>query len=235
MKLNSYYLHAIDCQNGNPFDGNHSIEVLKEILDSGELKSKRLRGITDTSFGGWNGIDYISLCDYRRRNNRPYGNNQFLRGYTAYNAYIKTSLSFILTKNKISAIKPQLVEPIIFDWDSHYIMYELGNSTNGRYSDLPDEVQVKDRIPFDRIKGMTIPIEYMVTEHIPEIKFKNYKYIPSYNSRELIEYLNRLKELLNQYKLSSDLYDLETQLLLDSDDTITELVNDVLARKKELK
>ena len=150
----------------------------------------------------------------------------------AYNAYIKTSLSFILTKNKISAIKPQLVEPIIFDWDSHYIMYELGNSTNGRYSDLPDEVQVKDRIPFDRIKGMTIPIEYMVTEHIPEIKFKNYKYIPSYNSKELIEYLNRLKELLNQYKLSSDLYDLETQLLLDSEDTITELVNDVLVRKK---
>ena len=33
MKLNSYYLHAIDCQNGNPFDGIHSIEVLKEILN----------------------------------------------------------------------------------------------------------------------------------------------------------------------------------------------------------
>ena len=83
--------------------------------------------------------------------------------------------------------------------------------------------------------ALIFPFNFKKTEHIPEIKFKNYKYIPSYNSKELIEYLNRLKELLNQYKLSSDLYDLETQLLLDSDDTITELVNDVLARKKELK
>ena len=96
MKLNSYYLHAIDCQNGNPFDGIHSIEVLKEILNSGELKSKRLRGITDKSSGGWNGLDYISLCDYRRRNNRPYGNDQFLKGYNAYETYIKESLSLIL-------------------------------------------------------------------------------------------------------------------------------------------
>ena len=231
MKLNSYYLHAIDCQNGNPFNGNHSLEVLKEILDSGELKSKSLRGITDKSYGGWNGLDYISLCDYRRRNNRPYGNDQFLKGYNAYETYIKQSLSFILTKNKICAIKPKLVEPIIFDWDSHYIMYELGNSTEGRYSDLPDEVHVKERISFDRIKGMTIPIDYMVTEHIPTFKPKNYKYIPPYDAGELIEYLNKVKDLLNQYKLSSDLYDLESQKLLDSEDTVTELVEKVLIRK----
>ena len=231
MKLNSYYLHAIDCQNGEPFDGNHSIDVLKEILASGELKSKRLRGITDKSYGGWNGLDYISLCDYRRRNNRPYGNDQFYKGYNAYETYIKTSLSFILTKSKICAIKPQLVAPIIFDWDSHYIMYELGNSTKGRFSDLPDEVQVKDSISFDRIKGMTIPIEYMVTEHIPEFKSKNYKYIPPYNAKELIEYLNRIKDLLNKYKLFIDLYDLETQILLNSEDTVAELVDDVLTKK----
>ena len=235
MKLDSYYLHAIDCQNSNPFDGNHSMDVLKEILDSGELKSKRLRGITDKSYGGWNGLDYISLCDYRRRNNRPYDNDPFLKGYNAYETYIKQSLSFIVTKNKIRAIKPQLVEPIIFDWDSHYIMYELGNSTEGRYSDLPDEVHVKDRISFDRIKGMTIPIEYMVTEHIPEFKSKNYKYIPPYNAKELIEYLNSIKDLLNKYKIPTDLYDLKTQELLSSEDIVMELVDNVLTRKKVLK
>ena len=58
---------------------------------------------------------------------------------TSYEIYIKKSLSFILKKNKICAIKPKLVEPIIFDWDSHYIMYELGNSKFGRFSDLLDE------------------------------------------------------------------------------------------------
>ena len=235
MKLNSYYLHAIDCQNDNPFDGNHSIEVLKEILDSGELKSKRLRGITDKSYGGWNGLDYISLCDFRRRNNKPYDNDQFLIGYNSYETYIKQSLSFLLKKNGINAIKPELVEPIIFDWESHYTMYKLGNSTEGRYSDLPDEVQVKDRISFDRIKGMTVPIEYMVTEHIPKIKPVNYKYIRPYNTKELIEYLNRVKDLLNQYELSSELYDVETQKLLDNEDTIAELVDSALTRKKVLK
>ena len=235
MKLKSYYLHAIDCQNGNPFDGNHSIEVLKKILDSGELKSKRLRGITDNSYGGWNGLDYISLCDYRRINNRTYDNNPYLKGYTAYETYIKKSLSFILTKSKICTIKPQLVEPIIFDWDSHYIMYNLGNSTEGRYSDLPDEVQVKDRISLDRIKGMTIPIEYMITEHIPEFKTKDYIYIPPYNTKELIEYLNRIKNILIQYKLSANLYDLETQILLDSEDTIVKVIDSVLVRNKILK
>ena len=232
MKLNSYYLHAIDNQNGNPFNGERSIERLKEILSSGELKSKRLRGITDTSHGGWNGLDYISLCDYRRRNNKPYNNDQYLRGYTAYSTYIRESLSFLIKKNKINAIKPELVAPIIFDWDSHFIMYELGNSNEGRYSDLLDEVQVKDRIPFDRIKGMTIPIEYMVTEHDPLFKTKKFKYFPPYNTKELIEYLKRVQDLLNQYKVSSDLYDLETQVLLDSEDTIGELVEGVLAGKK---
>ena len=230
MKLNSYYLHAIDCQNGNPFDGIHSIEVLKEILNSGELKSKRLRGITDKSSGGWNGLDYISLCDYRRRNNRPYGNDQFLKGYNAYETYIKESLSFILTKNKICTIKPRLVEPIIFDWDSHYIMYELGNSTEGRYSDLPDEVQVKDRISFDRIKGMTIPIEYMVTEHIPEFKSKKYKYIPPYTIEELVEYLKQLKDILSAYSVSNELYDLETQELLNNEDDVARVVERVLIK-----
>ena len=235
MKLNSYYLHAFDCQNGNPFDGNHSIEVLKEILSSGELKSKRLRGINNDSYGGWNGLDYISLCDYRRINNKPYANDPYFKGYNAYETYIKQSLSFILTKNKISVVKPKLVEPIIFDWDSHYTMYELGNSTEGRYSDLPDEVQVKDRISLDRIKGMTIPIEYMITEHIPEFKTKDYIYIPPYNTKELIEYLNRIKNILIQYKLSANLYDLETQILLDSEDTIVKVIDSVLVRNKILK
>ena len=233
MKLNSYYLHAIDCQNGNPFDGIHSIEVLKVILNSGELKSKRLRGITDKSYGGWNGLDYISLCDYRRRNNRPYGNDQFFKGYNAYETYIKKSLSFILTKNKICTIKPRLVEPIIFDWDSHYIMYELGNSTEGRYSDLPDEVQVKDRISFDRIKGMTIPIEYMVTEHIPEFKSKKYKYIPPYTIEELVEYLKQLKDVLSAYSVSNELYDLETQELLNNEDDVARVVERVLIKQKK--
>ena len=232
MKLDSYYLHAIDSQNGNPFNGEHSLEVLEEILTSGELKSKRERGITDDSYGGWNGLDYISLCDYRRRNNKPYENDKFLIGYNAFETYIKQSLSFILTKNKITAIKPQLVAPIIFDWDSHYTMYKLGNSTKGRFSDLPDEVHVKDRISFGRIKGMTIPVEYMITEHIPEYKFKDYKYIPPYTLEELINYLKTLKDILNNFNISNKLYDLESQTLLNTEDDVIKVVDNIVSKSK---
>ncbi len=227
MKLSSYYLHAIDCQNDNLFDGDRSLNTLKTILDSGELKSKRLRGITDKSYGGWNGLDYISLCDYRRKDNRPYDNDKFLKGYTSYEIYIKKSLSFILKKNKICAIKPKLVEPIIFDWDSHYIMYELGNSKFGRFSDLLDEVQVKDRISFDRIKGMTVPIEFMITEYKPFLKSDNDKIMSPYTIDELIKYLNEIKKMLKFYKISNELYDLETQTLLNNDDDIIEVVNGI--------
>ena len=234
MKLNSYYLHAIDCQNGLPFDGKHSLKVLKEILSSGELKSRRLRGITDESHSGWNGLDYISLCDYRRRNNQPFENDQNLKNYTAYETYIKESLSFILKKNKITAIKTELVEPIIFDWDSHYTMYRLGNSTEGRYSDLLDEVQVRDRIPFDRIIGMTIPVEYMISEHEPFFEPKGYKPIDPYTIEELIKYLKKLKELLKRYNVSNELYDLETQNLLDSEDAVVKTVEEINAKRKVL-
>ena len=231
MNLNSYYLHAIDCQNEKPFDGKHSLEVLREILVSGELKSKRLRGITDKTYGGWNGIDYISLCDYRRKNNKPYDNDKYLKDYTAYETYIKRSISFILKKNKIKAIKPQLVAPIIFDWNSHYMMYELGNSTEGRYSDLLDEVQVKDRISFDRVKGMTIPIEYMLSEHTPVFMTKDFKYIEPYTIPGIINFLKQVRELLKLYGVSSELYDLETQMQLKNDDDVVKVVEEIRRRK----
>ena len=32
MKLTSYYLHAIDNQNDNPFDGEHSLKILEKYL-----------------------------------------------------------------------------------------------------------------------------------------------------------------------------------------------------------
>lgn len=189
MELNDYYLHAIYNNADMSFDEERTLRVLKEILDSGAIKSRRLRGISDTSCGGWNGLDYISICDYCRRNARPYGNNKFLIGYTAYETYIKKSLSFILKKGNITTIKPTLVAPVIFDWDSKFRMCELGNSLSGRFSDLPDELQVKDMISIDRVKGMTVPIDYMISEHMPFYKTSDCKEVPPYSAEDVIQFL----------------------------------------------
>ena len=140
-----------------------------------------------------------------------------------------------MKKNKINVIKPQLVAPIIFDWDSHYTMYRLGNSTEGRFSDLPDEIQVKDRIPFNRIRGMAVPIEYMMTEHIPSFKIKNYKYIPPYTAKQVIDYLKILKKVLDDYCVQNELYDLETQILLNDDNDVFRVIDEINHKKNILK
>lgn len=222
MNLNSYYLYAFANQNSKPYDGDSTLKVLKEILESGKIKSRRLRGDTDTTKGGFNGIDYISLCDFRRRNNKPYENDPYLIGYNSYECFIKESPSFILKKNKIAAIKPILVEPVIFDYGSRARMCKLGNATYGRFSDLPDEVQVKNEISLDRCVGLTIPIEYMTNEHKEDIfSGKTNKEIYSrgpYTLEELIIYVKELKNLLEAYNISSKVYDLESQIELDSED-----------------
>lgn len=222
MNLNSYYLYAFANQNAKPYDGESTIKVLNEILKSGKIKSRRLRGNLDTSKSGFNGIDYISLCDFKRRNNRPYENDPYLKGYNSYECYIKQSPSFILKKNKIEAIKPTLVEPIIFDFDSIDRMRKLGNASYGRFSDLPDEVQVKNEISLDRCVGLTIPIEYMIREHKDKL-FSDKENEETYNKdpyslEELISYIKELKSLLEAYNLSSKVYDLASQIELDSED-----------------
>ncbi len=234
MNLNSYYLYAFANQNSKPYDGDSTIKVLKEILESGKIKSRRLRGDTDTTKGGFNGIDYISLCDFRRRNNKPYENDPYLKGYNSYECFIKESPSFILKKNKIAAIKPILVEPVIFDFSSRYRMCKLGNATYGRFSDLPDEVQVKNEISLDRCVGLTIPIEYMIKDHKEEWfcdKKNEGKYITHpYSLEELIAYVKELKKLLETYNVGSKVYDLESQIELDSEDT-TQKVYTITKRK----
>ena len=64
-------------------------KILKQIVRDGALLSRKERGIFTSQ--GFNGIDYISLCDYNKRCNHPFG----LDKYTAYYGYIRSSLSLI--------------------------------------------------------------------------------------------------------------------------------------------
>lgn len=214
MELNNFYLHAINCNDGKDFDEKSTLVKLEEILKSGYILSRRKRGDLDPNKGGWNGFDYISLCDYAKKDAAPYENNSFYKEYTAYDSYIMTSLSLIIDKRWVRAITPTLMPSIIFDWNSMQEMRYIGIHCKERYTDLPDEVQVKNQITLNRLEGITVPLSYMVNEKRKRV----------FSVEEIKYFLNKTKELLKRYEREVPIYDLETMTQLDSDKTLTMVI-----------
>ena len=204
MKLIDSYLHAIDCNNGDNFNFDKSLVVLEKILNSDQIFSRRNLGDVDITKGGWNGIDHISLCDYSRKDNPPYENRKFYKGYTAYEIYIASSLSLILNKKNIETIDPILMPPAVFDYESLEEMRYLGNHSTKRFSDMPDEVQVKNKISLDNLDGLTIPISYIIEKNDNDIN-------------SLKDYLYRVKDMLEKYNKKTNIYDLSTCIELNNE------------------
>ena len=94
------YMHAIRCHD-NSF--NEQVSVFEKILSSGELLSHRL--LKDNISYGYNGYDYISLCDYERKNYYPSDR----MNYNSFNAYVRYGLSLAFDKEKVEAIKPKII------------------------------------------------------------------------------------------------------------------------------
>lgn len=210
MELENYYLHAIACNDGKPFNDENALIKMEQILKSNNILSRRLQGDVDTSRGGWNGLDYISLCDYSRRNAKPYKNKAFYKGYTAFASYISSSVSLVLNKEGLEVVKTELLPPAVFDWDSLEEMRYLGNHPTKRFSDMPDEVQVMDSISLSRIEGITIPLAYMINDRYGEV-----------HSREMIvSFLKDLKSILKSYDKSIPFYDLSSSILLEEDSDV---------------
>lgn len=201
MTLENYYLHAIEPYGErNPFDIELALNKLEEVVSSGYILSRRQRGDNKKSIGGWNGIDYISLCDYSKRNNPPYNNDERFKDYTAYTNYIKDSISLIISKKNIMAITPELKPPVACDFNRLKEMVTLGNHPTKRFSDYPDEVQVKDKISLKKIIGVTVPIDKLIDERC------NYVY----SKEEILRFLKDIKEILNYYHKKDSIYDLLT-------------------------
>lgn len=160
-----YYSHTIRISNFNLID----IEKIEDILKSGYIYSRRnLQNLPnfdikslgeDTSL--FNGMDYISLCDLSKRN----------LDYSAYNMYVKRGLSFLFNK-KIDVITPTVVNNRLGGYSFFGDAHALGMQTM-RYSDLPDEVQVKDKISLDNLEGISLSIKQMQKFHDDEY-MKNY-------------------------------------------------------------
>ena len=128
---------------------------LNEILDNGEIVSARLLGSKKPN--GFSGLDYISLCDYEKRDLVNGG----IKNYNAFYQYIVHSLSLAFPKEKLDAIVPKLIASLYKNKHRDSIMESFG-MVEERYSDLPDEVQVKDIITLDDMCGITFPTKSFI-------------------------------------------------------------------------
>lgn len=148
---NKIYLHGISTQSSS-FDFEKSLEKLREILRSEFLLSRRNLGLSEVQ-AGFNGLDYISLCDYEKRTLENGSRDM----YNAYYAYIYNNLALAFPKNRFDVITPKYIDHALAGSKfGHYVMKKCGNSKK-RYSDYPDEVQVRDKIDLDFLCGITYP------------------------------------------------------------------------------
>ena len=201
------YLHAIYARS-NTFDSITSLKILKKILKSNALLSSRLQNKKHIK-PMFNGFDYISLCDYEKKD------CSILDRYNSYEGYIKYSLSLIFPKDKIDAIIPTLVD-ISKGKNYYYEMEKFGLSETIRYTDMADEVQVKDRISLDLMTGITLPLSKMTYELLNEEK----------NTYLILKEIEQIEKLLNKYNKLVPIYDIDSFESLDNEETVKYLVRE---------
>ena len=183
-----YYSHTINITNFSLKD----IDKVEEILKAGYIYSRRnLKDILhinkeelDEKNALFNGMDYVSLCDLSKKH----------REYSAYEMYVKRGLSFLFNK-KIEVIVPSIVNIRVgtysFISDAHYF-----GLSRGRYSDLYDEVQVKDKVSLNNLEGMILSLS----------SIKSYR-----GEDHLLEYLKLLKKVLILYQKNVPIINLDTE------------------------
>lgn len=200
-------LHAIN----SSYEYNYrkiNLIKLEFILKDNALLSRRLQGLNFST--GFNGMDYISLCDYQKRNIYPINYPQ----YTSYDAYIKESLSIAFPKDKLPLITPFIIDVISQNKKGYNQMANLGVSHKIRYSDLYDEVQVKDRISLDLMCAITIPINELNNIFLSKDR----------NTQNITKYLNTIRTLLIKYDHLVPIYDIDSMTELKDEETIKKLL-----------
>ena len=199
------YLHAIYAIS-EIYNSKMTLMVLKSILESNALLSARLQHKRSHNVL-FNGMDYISLCDYEKR-------DKFLEPkHNSYEMYIRYSLSLIFPKEKVDAIVPEMIE-ISYRRGYQQVMGSYGMDEDKRYSDLPDEVQVKDRVSLDNLTGITVPIS----------KFHTPFFLEGPSIKYAIQEITKIRSLLDTYHINVPIYDIDTLENVESEETVKKLV-----------
>ena len=185
--INNSYAHTIRVSNFSLDD----ISLLYEILNSGYLLSRNniikegieiTNKIINTDTSAFNGMDYISLCDMKEE-------HEF---NSSYNMYVRNGLS-LLFNHDIKVIKPIVINGYERSLNHFYNMHYLGMQSS-RYTDLSDEVQVKDQLSLDNLIGFSLPKKKIIGEHSIEYYFA---------------YLEMADEVIGEYYPNLPIYNLD--------------------------
>ena len=157
-----------------------------------------------TSFAG---LDYISLCDYEKRKHFNGKVPFYIQNYNSYNSYILKSLALCFDKEKLDAIEPIMVDYVgtLSNGEGYKIMKEYGLKEE-RYSDLADEVQIKDKVSLEHLVELTFPTISFFNESMYFTKSSKIK--------ALINEIKRIEELLKEYNYNVPIYDIDTKQLM---------------------
>lgn len=192
------YLHTINNGMSDFYKSRKQLDTLDSILKSGKVLSRRLQGYPENSYTNFSGMDYISLTDYEKR----FICNKERERYNSFYAYVRNGLSITFPHESLDVIEPTIIGICSKDARGYRKMYALGLCEEERYTDLPDEVQVKDRVSLDKMSGITFPVEsYLDTVFFRRKKVK----------LELIKQeINIIKELLDKYNYNDiNLYNID--------------------------
>lgn len=190
------YLHAINSVPDEYYHPEETNKILLQILKRRAILSSKLQRRRST--GGFNGHDYVSLCDYAKRNNYK----SFMGKYNAYHTYVRYSLSLAFPKDKLNIIKPKVLNGVyIRDSKGYNEMEKLGKSRKERCTDMPDEVQVKDKVSLDNLCATTFPLHLL----------KGFSDSSLDEQASLIMFeIEEIDRLLNKFGYDVPMYDIDT-------------------------
>lgn len=189
-------LHAINSVPDEYYHPEETNKILLQILKRRAILSSKLQRRRST--GGFNGHDYVSLCDYAKRNDYK----SFMGKYNAYHTYVRYSLSLAFPKDKLNIIKPKVLNGVyIRDSKGYNEMEKLGKSRKERCTDMPDEVQVKDKVSLDNLCATTFPLHLL----------KGFSDSSLDEQASLIMFeIEEIDRLLNKFGYDVPMYDIDT-------------------------
>lgn len=128
-----------------------AIAILYQIMKTKEIKSKRRLRYDEEDMYGFNGLDYVSVC---KKEDSSGSEDDSIH---AYDTYVQNHFCLIL-RDDLPVIKPEVLTlPNGENYDREWIR-KIGASST-RYTDMVDEWQVKDTIPFSYVVGIGIPMK----------------------------------------------------------------------------
>ena len=203
------FLHTINNDMSDFYRPKKQKETLEKILSSGKILSRRNLGYPEESFTNFSGMDYISLSDYEKR----FVSNKGARHYNSYYAYVRQGLSISFPQESLKVIEPTIIAISSRDSNGYRRMYELGLREDERFTDLPDEVQVRDSIDVSKSNGIIFPTkEFMYSR-------------PLTTRRKMIELmkveLDTIRTMLDKYNYDLSIYDVDTLEELNDDNILT--------------